>query len=58
MESICALNCRVCNEDCERCGWELNEAKMRKKQLSQNGLTTDKNGIKKLIIKRQVGEEQ
>lgn len=52
MENKCLLDAPFCNEKCGRCGWNPEEAEMRKKLLCKNGLTPNRKGLQRLIIER------
>lgn len=57
MAHKCLLDNPDCKENCGRCGWDSMEEKRRKKQLEKDGLTTCKNGLRRLIIEREDSEE-
>lgn len=54
----CVLNNRTCsyNFTCKRCGWNEEEVEHRERLMSDNGLTLCKDGLERLIIKREESE--
>lgn len=57
MDNRCTLEARECKEHCSKCGWNIKEIKMRKQLLDANRMTVCKDGLKRLIIKREEYEE-
>lgn len=48
---------RQCEMKCGGCGFNLKEQKQREKLFEKNGLTLCKDGLRRLIIKREENEE-
>lgn len=59
MQAICTLDdqTRNCKKNCEGCGFNLKEQKMRQKMIAENKFTVRYDGLRRLIIKRKVSEE-
>lgn len=57
MDNKCLLDNPHCKQRCAQCGWNPEEAKLRKKMVADNQFTICDGGIKKLIIKRKASEE-
>lgn len=41
-----------------KCGWNPKEAKARREMIATRGLTENKDGIRRLVIKRGTGNEK
>lgn len=57
MENNCLLGKAYCLGNCRKCGWNPEEAKRRNQMVADGKLTICKDGLKRLIINREVSEE-
>lgn len=53
MSNNCLLEEPNCKGQCAHCGWNPKEAERRERALAQNGLTICKDGLARVIIKRE-----
>ena len=61
MEYICTLPEKAKKKDCsgcEHCGWETAEAERRRAYLCEHGLTLCADGLRRLIIPKNGGNEE
>jgi hypothetical protein len=49
----CLLEDPNCKRNCANCGWNPKEAERRKKEFVKNGLTLCKDGLHRIVIKRE-----
>lgn len=59
MITLCTLDAKSshCDNKCAGCGWNIKNRQMREKMAAENKLTHCKDGLSRLIIKREESKE-